>query len=408
MYQMMVIRTSKEKCYDTVDAHHQTASAHSGVVNGYLPNDLPNGIYDLSHKEKESDDIPCGKLSPCTKDGYSKALPLCGVTPSSVSGRTGESALYQGRSNISPSQASILDHFGTARIQCQTSEMSLGQSRLPVPGMFGPACVSGESKISSSRADNQRTLQCGKSPKYRRKFSLEEMVAKLHNRTELNTTCVNVLQGFPSVRPLVDSGRKMVAAENNQSNLCDKHNTAICDDARPSSPSTPLSSLKDASDKCDVDKPSKESERSCTVECPVNVSNTPSDASRGAIMVKISDAVAAILSDVSDDSLPPSPEESDINILKSFSNILPSLKNDEVRKSTSEDRLHEGEKSTTEKYVSDKSNKNVKACNIDGATDELAQRPTDKCVNDEEPVTGRLLQQGQDTSHSSASARISR
>ncbi|XP_037782570.1 uncharacterized protein LOC119578959 [Penaeus monodon] len=36
-------------------------------------------------------------------------------------------------------------------------------------------------------------------------------------------------------------------------------------------------------------------------------SDTPSDASRGAIMVRISDAVAAILSDVSDESLPDSP-----------------------------------------------------------------------------------------------------
>ncbi|XP_050697440.1 uncharacterized protein LOC126985923 isoform X2 [Eriocheir sinensis] len=39
-------------------------------------------------------------------------------------------------------------------------------------------------------------------------------------------------------------------------------------------------------------------------------SDTPSDTSRGALMVKISDAVAAILSDVSDDSLPESPQAS--------------------------------------------------------------------------------------------------
>ncbi|MPC35284.1 hypothetical protein E2C01_028703 [Portunus trituberculatus] len=47
-------------------------------------------------------------------------------------------------------------------------------------------------------------------------------------------------------------------------------------------------------------------------------SDTPSDASRGALMVKISDAVAAILSDVSDDSLPDSPLASSSNSTDGF------------------------------------------------------------------------------------------
>ncbi|KAK3865272.1 hypothetical protein Pcinc_029112 [Petrolisthes cinctipes] len=51
-------------------------------------------------------------------------------------------------------------------------------------------------------------------------------------------------------------------------------------------------------------------------------SDTPSDTSHGTLMVKISDAVAAILSDVSDDSLPCSPIASNSNSVDGFNSDL--------------------------------------------------------------------------------------
>ncbi|KAK4313906.1 hypothetical protein Pmani_014769 [Petrolisthes manimaculis] len=51
-------------------------------------------------------------------------------------------------------------------------------------------------------------------------------------------------------------------------------------------------------------------------------SDTPSDTSHGTLMVKISDAVAAILSDVSDDSLPCSPIASNSNSVDGFNSAL--------------------------------------------------------------------------------------
>ncbi|KAK8753563.1 hypothetical protein OTU49_000257 [Cherax quadricarinatus] len=52
-------------------------------------------------------------------------------------------------------------------------------------------------------------------------------------------------------------------------------------------------------------------------------SDTPSDASRGTLMVRISDAVAAILSDVSDESLPASPLASNSNSEDNLKPVLP-------------------------------------------------------------------------------------
>lgn len=103
-------------------------------------------------------------------------------------------------------------------------------------------------------------------------------------------------------------------------------------------------------------------------------SDTPSDASRGTLMVRISDAVAAILSDVSDESLPTSPLESNSNSVDGFRSFLPKEKLSEKidsicerlqRECTKDSNLHSLELGNCNRLQSDVHSENFKVFHSD-------------------------------------------
>ncbi|XP_066945836.1 microtubule-associated protein futsch-like [Macrobrachium rosenbergii] len=275
---------------DLIEDRHQGAKPNSSIANGYICNDVTNGLCGTLYDTSKDIDVPRHVLSPpCSEDGEDGASRSRTISAGGVASKGSDpSTLYQGR--------------------CKTPEFLEGRSpaapsnkakSLP-PQLSGksieesPAGTSEHSNFSvynesvervSAGSNSNKVPSCSepqsaphnvKSPKYRRKCSLEEMVAKLHNRSEPNIQAGSgALQAFSPTRTNPDPKEDKVAScftktegddepssmshsEHRQSIPCDNPNTATCDAHLLRDSST-----KDVLPRCNSEEPTKACDELC-------------------------------------------------------------------------------------------------------------------------------------------------
>ncbi|XP_068216238.1 uncharacterized protein [Palaemon carinicauda] len=280
---------------DLIEDRHQGVKPSSSIANGYICNDVTNGLCETLYDTEKDIDVPRHVLSPpCSEDGEE------GGSRSRSSSAGGgafkgsdPSTLYQGRcktpeplkgkspapSNKAkslPPQLSIISLDESPAVTSEHSSFSVYNESVDVKVACGSNCSK-----ETSCSEPQSTPHNVKSPKYRRKCSLEEMVAKLHSRSDpIVPTGLSALQVFSPTRTNPEPKQEGVAScftktegdgelsslpqsEHGQS-ICDNSNTATSDVHLPTgSSSSQAFTLHD----------SEETARACDEPCVYNANS---------------------------------------------------------------------------------------------------------------------------------------
>ncbi|XP_064097856.1 uncharacterized protein LOC135209135 [Macrobrachium nipponense] len=281
---------------DLIEDRHQGAKPNSSIANGYICNDVTNGLCGTLYDTSKDIDVPRHVLSPpCSEDGEDGASRSRTISVGGVASKGSDpSTLYQGRCKTPESlegRSPAAPSNKAKSLPPQLSGKSIEES---------PAGTSEHSHFSvynesvdqvSAGSNSSKVTSCSdplpaphnvKSPKYRRKCSLEEMVAKLHNRSEPNIQAGSIaLQAFsptrtnPAPKEEVascftktegdDEPSLMLHSEHRQLIPCDNPNTATRD----------AHLLRDSSTKevlplCNSEEPTK----ACDELCVYNINSS--------------------------------------------------------------------------------------------------------------------------------------
>ncbi|XP_045615035.1 uncharacterized protein [Procambarus clarkii] len=280
---------------DMLVEHGQAGCPTTSRINGLVSHaGLSNGVYTSSYSSNKGLHLPCHVLSlPQTDNGEGQGPASCTAlnifSRSSCSAKTDTVASNTSSQPINPTcslpnicgksfkQLTIItskqEEKSSASICYETSGDSSSFCSMGNPEVNPKAALGGYGLATVSAKCAPPTLpRCLKSPKGRRRISLEEMVKKLHNRTEAKKNGPNVLQSFSAFNTvkcdevqeksedclhkdmscLLSKSDSGVQSGRSVQKICDNNNTAIIVNAHQSkdSSSTDINSKSDSRNPC--------------------------------------------------------------------------------------------------------------------------------------------------------------